>query len=197
MREARSRKGVATSVPPRNTRMRPPCSTTKARLRSPAGTWKSRGFERPRTTRVVVSVGWPPTGVAEQPTGDVDALGVGVGLPESVPQPLIARTTAAAANVFDLRGETPPSIKCPVGSPPGTPRRAPAPGGAALTDSPLSGPARGLGEDPEGPHEQVGQVAVEGGRALLVHVVAHELEDPPHHEQREGQSERDPAPDGD
>ena len=58
----------------------PPCSTTKARVRSPAGTWKSSGLDRPRTKRVVVNVGCPPMGVAEQPTGDVDALAPGVGL---------------------------------------------------------------------------------------------------------------------
>src|SRR6185503_11489814 len=82
-----SRNGVATSVPERTTRMRPPCSTTKARALSPAGTWKSTGLGMPLTKSVVVRVGWPPIGVAEHPTGEVEALAAGVGvLMPSLPQ---------------------------------------------------------------------------------------------------------------
>src|SRR5260221_8441775 len=81
-------------------RIRPPCSTTKARLRSPAGTWKSSGLDSPRTRSVVVSVGCPPMGVTEHPTGEVDALAPGVGvLDPSLPQADKTRTNATAALV--------------------------------------------------------------------------------------------------
>src|SRR5262245_56714716 len=48
-----------------------------------------------------------------------------------------------------------------------------------------SGAADGLGEYPELPHREVGDVAEERGRLLLVDVVADALQDPAEHEERE------------
>ena len=61
---------------------------------------------------------------------------------------------------------------------------------AASAERAHLGPTHGLGQDPELPHREVGEVPEEGGRVLLVDVVADALEDPAQDEEAGRRPER-------
>src|SRR5688572_20012076 len=151
-----SRKGVESTEPPRTTRMRPACSTTKTRVRSPGIDCRSTGFWKPLATRVVVRLGVPVTGVAEQ---EVPVLGEGRGEGSSPSSPLQEASAAKASSAIAARRRSLMKTVCREGA-----KR--------------SGPPRRPGEDPQRAHQQVGEVPEEGRRAVLVGVVADELQDP-------------------